>query len=93
MDLASGVKKGILIRRFWYIRFVDQKSLYLTGMTRDGVFLVEDGLISAPVRDFRWNWRPLELYSDIRRLGSCVPKGQFSVPAMVIGPRTSPFTG
>jgi predicted Zn-dependent protease len=92
-DLASGVDRGVLIRRFWYIRFVDQKSLYLTGMTRDGVFLVENGRVTAPVRDFRWNWKPLELFARIERLGGCVPKGQFCVPAMVIGEQPSPFTG
>jgi len=92
-DLASDVDRGVLIRRFWYIRFVDQKSLYLTGMTRDGVFLVEKGRVTAPVRDFRWNWKPLDLFARIERLGSSVPKGQFCVPAMVIGEQTSPFTG
>jgi predicted Zn-dependent protease len=36
-------KRGILVRRLWYIRFVDQKTLVLTGMTRDGVFMIRDG--------------------------------------------------
>ena len=71
-DLVKQVDRGILIRRFWYIRFVDQKTLKLTGMTRDGVFLVENGKIVKPLRDFRWNWRPLELFSSVEILGKAV---------------------
>jgi len=92
MDLAGKVDRGLLIRRFWYIRFVDQKSNCLTGMTRDGVFLIENGKISAPVKDFRWNWKPLELFDDIVVLGECQRKGPFYVPSMLLGKRTSPFT-
>ncbi len=84
-DLINSVEgKALLFRRFWYIRFVDQKELSLTGMTRDGVFLVENGKIIHPVRDFRWNWKPLDLFNEIEILGSAVRKGQNSVPPMVI---------
>ena len=85
-ELTSAVKgRALLFRRFWYIRFVDQKELSLTGMTRDGVFLVEDGEVVGPVKDFRWNWKPLELFSRIEALGSPVRKGQLMSPPMVIG--------
>ncbi len=86
-DLISSVPgRALLFRRFWYIRFVDQKELSLTGMTRDGVFLVEDGEIVHPVKDFRWNWKPLDLFSRIEKLGTPERKGQLSVPPMIIGP-------
>ncbi|MCK4807792.1 MAG: hypothetical protein KAT09_09100, partial [Candidatus Aegiribacteria sp.] len=86
-DLISSIKgKALLFRRFWYIRFVDQKELSLTGMTRDGVFLVEDGEIIHPIADFRWNWKPLELFSRIEKLGTPERKWQLSVPPMIIGP-------
>ena len=86
-DLISGIEgRALLFRRFWYIRFVDQKELSLTGMTRDGVFLVEDGRIVRPLEDFRWNWKPLDLFSRIEKLGSCRKLGKISVPSMVIGP-------
>jgi predicted Zn-dependent protease len=86
-DIISSTRgRALLFRRFWYIRFVDQKELSLTGMTRDGVFLVEDGKIVHPVADFRWNWKPLELFSRIEKLGAPQRKGQLSVPPMVIGP-------
>ncbi len=84
--LCSTPGRALLFRRFWYIRFVDQKELSLTGMTRDGVFLVEDGKIIHPVADFRWNWKPLDLFSRIEKLGTAERKGQLSVPPMVIGP-------
>ncbi len=86
-DLAAGVEgRALLFRRFWYIRFVDQKELSLTGMTRDGVFLVEDGRVKGPVRDFRWNWKPLDLFSRIEAAGEPVRKGQLLVPPMLVGP-------
>ena len=91
-DLVSSVDRGILIRRFWYIRFVDQKTMKLTGMTRDGVFLVENGKIVKPLKDFRWNWRPLELFSNILRIGAQQRKGAGLIPPVVIDKQSYPFT-
>ncbi len=86
-ELVRSIRgKALLFRRFWYIRFVDQKELSLTGMTRDGVFLVENGQIVHPIADFRWNWMPLDLFAKIEKLGTPERKGQISVPPMVIGP-------
>jgi predicted Zn-dependent protease len=85
-DLVEGISgQALLFRRFWYIRFVDQKELSLTGMTRDGVFLVQDGRIVRPVKDFRWNWKPLDIFSRIEILGTPERKGRLMVPPMVIG--------
>jgi predicted Zn-dependent protease len=83
-DLVAKTSRCLRIRRFWYIRFVDQKSLELTGMTRDGVFLCEDGSCK-PVKDFRWNWKPLDLFSRIEAMGTPVRKGFVSAPPMLIG--------
>jgi predicted Zn-dependent protease len=84
-DLINSVDgRALLFRRFWYIRFVDQKEMSLTGMTRDGVFLVENGKIIHPVKDFRWNWKPLDLFNRIEILGTVVRKEHKSVPPMVI---------
>lgn len=82
-DLVARTPRCLRIRRFWYIRFVDQKSLELTGMTRDGVFLCENGTC-RPVRDFRWNWKPLELFSRIEALGASERKGFVSAPPMLL---------
>ncbi len=57
-ELVKGVKRGVLITRFWYVRWVDPQSLLVTGLTRDGTFLIEDGQVTAPVNNFRFNESP-----------------------------------
>ncbi len=58
-DLVKGVKRGVLITRFWYTRWVDPRTMLITGLTRDGVFLIENGAVTAPVNNFRFNESPL----------------------------------
>ncbi len=53
-DLIKKVKRGVLITRFWYTRWVHPLRTIVTGMTRDGAFLIEDGEIAHPVRNFRF---------------------------------------
>ena len=71
-ELIKGVKRGVLITRFWYTRMVDPQSLLITGLTRDGVFLIEP----APVRDPRplvaacKQGRPSSTAIRVRRRGS-----------------------
>lgn len=84
-ELVRGTGKGIFIRRFWYIRFVDQRTLKLTGMTRDGVFLVENGEVTVPLTDFRWNWRPLELLGRMEAIGQPVRRSFAYAPPVRIG--------
>jgi len=60
-DLMAGVERGLLLTCLWYIREVDPQRMLLTGLTRDGVYLVEDGEITAAVNNFRWNESPVEL--------------------------------
>ncbi len=59
-QLIAETKRGLLITRFWYIRTVDQKKAIVTGMTRDGTFLVEDGRVRGGVRNMRFNQSILE---------------------------------
>lgn len=59
-DLIAGCERGLLVKRLWYIRFVDQRELLLTGMTRDGLFLVEDGEVTGPVGNLRFNESPIK---------------------------------
>ncbi len=54
-------ERGILVTRLWYIRDVDPYEKVLTGMTRDGTFLVQDGRVSGGVRNFRFNQSILEV--------------------------------
>ena len=53
--LIAQTKRGLLITRLWYVRIVDQRTALLTGMTRDGTFLIEDGVVTRGVRNMRFN--------------------------------------
>ena len=53
-ELVAGVERGLLVSDFWYTRILDPRSLSITGLTRNGVWLVEDGRITAPVKNFRF---------------------------------------
>ncbi|CAN5369041.1 metallopeptidase TldD-related protein [soil metagenome] len=60
-DLVAGTERGLLLTCLWYIREVDPQSRLLTGLTRDGVYLVEDGEITGAVNNFRFNESPVDL--------------------------------
>ena len=66
-DLVAGTERGLLLTCLWYIREVDPQTLLLTGLTRDGVYLVENGEITAAVNNFRWNESPVDLLRRFRR--------------------------
>ena len=60
-DMVAATERGLLLTTLWYIRTVDPATLLLTGLTRDGVYLIEDGEITAAVNNFRFNESPLDL--------------------------------
>ena len=60
-ELVAGTERGLLLTCLWYIREVDPQSLLLTGLTRDGVYLVENGEITGAVNNFRFNESPIDL--------------------------------
>lgn len=64
-DLIRTTQRGILVTNFWYIRTVNPTDLTLTGMTRDGTFLVENGEIATAVRNFRFHESPLRAFNQI----------------------------
>jgi predicted Zn-dependent protease len=72
-DLAAEVDRGLLLTCMWYIREVDPQTLLLTGLTRDGVYLVEDGEITGAVNNFRYNESPIDLLDRIAATGATVP--------------------
>ena len=72
-QMIKTTKRGLLVTFFWYIRAVDPPTLLNTGMTRDGLFLIENGEIAGPVQNFRWNMSPLVGYNNISALGPPVP--------------------
>ena len=79
-DLIAGVERGLLVTRFWYIRSVNPQTLQVTGLTRDGVWLIEKGKVVAPVNNFRFNESPALLLKNIEALGAAVSVGNAIVP-------------
>lgn len=75
-QLIAETERGLLISRFWYIRTVDQRQAIVTGMTRDGTFLIENGKIAGGVRNMRFNQslleslRHCEFSSELERTGN-----------------------
>ena len=68
-DLVKTVERGLLVTHFWYIRFVNPQTQQYTGLTRDGLFLIENGKVTDPVMNFRFNDGPLHLLENAVRLG------------------------
>jgi predicted Zn-dependent protease len=60
-DMVRGTRRGLLVSRFWYLRTVDPRTASLTGLTRDGVWLIENGKIAHPVRNFRFNQSTVQM--------------------------------
>jgi predicted Zn-dependent protease len=69
-DLAAGMGRGLLLTCLWYIREVDPQTMLLTGLTRDGVYLVEGGEVVAAVNNFRFNESPVDLLGRIIEAGA-----------------------
>jgi len=68
-ELIAGVERGLLVTRFWYIRSVDPRTMLFTGLTRDGVFLIEQGKVMRAVRNFRFNESPMAMLNNLAALG------------------------
>lgn len=74
-DMIKDTKKGILVTRFWYIRAVDPQTLLYTGLTRDGTFYIENGVIKHPIKNFRFNESPVIMLNNLETLGKQVRVG------------------
>ena len=74
-ELIAGTERGILVTHFFYIRFLDQRTVLLTGLTRDGTFLIEKGKITQALKNFRWNESPLFMLSKIEEIGKAERTG------------------
>jgi predicted Zn-dependent protease len=89
-DLITGMKRGLLISRFWYVRQIDPRTIMLTGLTRDGLWWVENGRIQHPVRNLRFNQSVLAMLApwNVEAIGAPRRLAPFMVPAL----RLSSFT-
>ena len=68
-EMVAGTTRGLLLTCLWYIRPVDQQTMLLTGLTRDGVYLVENGEVTGAVNNFRFNESPIDLLRRIDQAG------------------------
>lgn len=72
-DMVARTERGLLLTTLWYIREVDPATALLTGLTRDGVYLIEDGAVTAAVNNFRFNESPLDLLRRVTEVGATEP--------------------
>jgi predicted Zn-dependent protease len=72
-EMIARTERALLVTCFWYIREVDPQTLLLTGLTRDGVFLVEDGEVKGAVNNFRYNMSPVDMLAQAVEIGVSQP--------------------
>ncbi|MDT4894618.1 MAG: hypothetical protein QOE97_3653, partial [Pseudonocardiales bacterium] len=68
-QMVANTERGLLLTCLWYIREVDPQTLLLTGLTRDGVYLVENGQVQGAVNNFRFNESPIALLGRVTETG------------------------
>ena len=93
-DLVSDIKRGIWVTRFWYVRIVHPKLSIITGMTRDGTFLIENGKVTRPVKDLRFTQSMLEALDGTLAVGNTTKLeiGEFIGASRVPAVRLKAFT-
>ncbi|MCB1025068.1 MAG: TldD/PmbA family protein [Acidobacteria bacterium] len=63
-EMIKATKRGLIISHFWYIRSTDPRTASVTGLTRDGIWMIEDGKIAYPVKNFRFNQSLIQMLAD-----------------------------
>jgi predicted Zn-dependent protease len=81
----------LLVTRFWYIRYVNPRTVMLTGLTRDGVWLIEKGKVVHPVNNFRFNDSPVDLLKNLEATSVASPAGSEFFPMTVPAIRARDF--
>jgi PmbA protein len=89
-EMVTSTKRGILVSRFWYIRFVDSARVIVTGMTRDGTFLIEDGKVTKGLKNMRFNQSLIAMLQKVSMMSPSVRTSDdesetvYVVPAMKV---------
>jgi predicted Zn-dependent protease len=68
-EMIASTKKGLYINRFWYTRLVHPRDCVITGMTRDGAFMVEDGRVTYPVKNLRYTMPYVQALANVESVG------------------------
>ena len=71
-EMIASTRRGVLLTRFWYIRGLNPRTLSYTGLTRDGTFLIQNGRITRPVNNFRFNQSLVEMLRNVEMVGPSV---------------------
>lgn len=90
-EMITGTEDGLLVTRFWYIRYVDPMKLLLTGMTRDGLFQIKNGEVQGGVKNLRFNESPLRMLERVVGIGRPEPVWLYR-PALVPPLKVEGFT-
>jgi PmbA protein len=94
-EMIASTERGVLVTRLWYIREVDPYEKILTGMTRDGTFLVENGRVRQGVRNFRFNQSLIHMLSNVEAMSlpvRCSGEESFDMVAPAMKVRDFCFT-
>lgn len=89
-EMIRATKRGVLITRLWYTNLLEPRALLLTGLTRDGNFLIENGRLTAPARNMRFNqslgalFSSIEALSPTQRTWRAVGTGAPAAPALLV---------
>jgi predicted Zn-dependent protease len=81
-DMIKSTERGVLLTHLFYLRQVDPRTVVYTGLTRDGTFLIEDGKIARPIKNFRFNESPLFLLNNLEAIGPSERLGNAAMPAI-----------
>lgn len=81
-ELIAGTRRGVICTHFFYTNTLDPKSMLLTGLTRDGTFLIENGRIVRPVKNFRFNQSVMQMLNSIEEIGKPGPGEGGGAPPM-----------
>jgi predicted Zn-dependent protease len=86
-EMIKTMKRGLLISRFWYVRLVDPRTIVLTGLTRDGLWWIEDGVVHHPVRNLRFNQSVLGMLApwNVEAIGPTRRLSPYMVPSLKLG--------
>ena len=82
--MIAGMERGLLISRFWYVRLVDPRTIMLTGLTRDGLWWIEQGRIRHPLGNLRFNQSVLAMLApwNVEAIGAPERRSPWMVPAL-----------
>ena len=83
-EMIKGMERGLLISRFWYVRQIDPRTIMLTGLTRDGLWWIQNGQVRYPVRNLRFNQSVLAMLApwNVLAIGAPVRRAPLLVPAL-----------